>query len=74
LIEYAKFWSIGDDSERADMMWLTPYDDLKAMAVAVRRFDAEIAEWCDTGRQQNPVPDEVFIFDITTVPLKVKER
>jgi hypothetical protein len=64
LIDYAKFWSIGDDVERADMMWLTPHEDLKGMALAVRPLDAEIWEWCEKGRRQTPVPDEIVVFDM----------
>ena len=64
LVDYAKFWSIGDDVERADMMWLTPYEDLKAMALAVRQLYAEIGEWCEKGRQQIPIPDEIVVFDM----------
>ena len=64
LIPLARHWSIGDDVERADMMWLTPYEELKAMVLAVRPFRDEIWNWCSSHHADVPVPDEVTVFDM----------
>ncbi len=64
LVPLAKHWSIGDDLERADMMWLTPYEDLKAMVLAVWPFRDEIWNWCSSHYQDVPVPHEVVLFDM----------
>lgn len=64
LITFAKHWSIGDDVERADVMWLTPYEELKAFVLAVRPFRNEIWEWCSRHHAEIPVPDEVILFDM----------
>jgi hypothetical protein len=66
LIPLAKYWSIGDDVERADMMWLTPYADLKAMVLAVLPFADVIGKWCSSHHADIPVPDEVVVFDMLT--------
>jgi hypothetical protein len=64
LIPLAKHWSIGDDVERADMMWLTPYEELKALVLAVRPFRDDIWNWCSPHHTDAPVPDEVTLFDM----------
>jgi hypothetical protein len=64
LIPLAKYWSIGDDSERADMMWLTPYEELKAMVLAVRPMWDEIRNWSFAHYDNDSVTDEVVIFDM----------
>jgi hypothetical protein len=64
LIPLAKHWSIGDDVERADMMWLTPYDELKALVLAFRPLQDEIEDWCSSHHADVPVPDEVVLFDM----------
>src|SRR5437016_2460173 len=64
LIPLAKHWSIGDDVERADMMWLTPYEELRAMVLEVRPFRDEIWDWCSSHHADIPVPDEVVVFDM----------
>jgi hypothetical protein len=63
LIPLAKHWSIGDDVERANMMWLTPYEELKAMVFAVGPFRDDIWKWCSSHHKDTPVPDEVIVFD-----------
>ena len=64
LIPLAQHWSIGDDVERADMMWLTPYEELKAMVLAVSPLSDQIWHWCSSHHTDIPVPDEVVIFDM----------
>jgi hypothetical protein len=64
LIEFAKYWSVGDDAERADLMWLTPYCELKAFAAAVWPLIPEINAWCAQHRDDVQVADEVILFDI----------
>ena len=64
LVELAKYWSIGDDVERADMMWLTPRQELKALVSAVRPYCDEIWHWCSSHHSDIPVPDEVVVFDM----------
>jgi hypothetical protein len=64
LIPLAEYWSVGDDSERADLMWLTKPEDLKAMVLTVRPFRDEIWNWCSSHHKDIPVPDEVTLFDM----------
>jgi hypothetical protein len=63
LIPLAKHWSIGDDVELANMMWLTPHEELEALVLAVRPFRDDICEWCSSHHGDRPVPDEVVVFD-----------
>src|SRR5690349_566983 len=57
LLPLAKHWSIGDDVERADMMWLTPYEELKALVLAVRPLRDDIRNWCSSHHADVPMPD-----------------
>lgn len=64
LIPLARHWSVGDDSERGDLMLLTPAEELKALVVAVRPYQDEIRQWCSAHHADVPVPDEVVLFDM----------
>lgn len=64
LVDYARFWSVGDDSERADLMWLTPHDELKAFVNAAWPLMHRMRNWCDEYRSVVPVPDEVVLFQM----------
>ncbi len=66
LIPLAQYWSIGDDTERADVMWLTPYEELKTLVLTVRPFQDEIWNWCSSHYADVPVPDEVALFSMLT--------
>jgi len=63
-IPLAKHWSIGDDVERADMMWLTPYEELRELVLAVWPLRDEIWNWCSRHHADFPVPHEVTLFDM----------
>lgn len=64
LVPLAKYWSIGDDVERADMMWLTRYEELKELVLAVRPFADEISIWCCTYHADVAVANEVILFQM----------
>ena len=66
LIPLAKHWSIGDDIERSDMMWLTPREELEALVLAVRPFSELIGKWCMTHHSDDTVSDEVVLFVMLT--------
>jgi hypothetical protein len=61
LIEYAKHWAIEDETERGDLMWLTPTEELRAFVNAVWPLRDEIKFWCLLHRDS--VPEEVYLFD-----------
>lgn len=46
------------------MMWLTPYEELKAFVLAVRPLRDEMCEWCSRHHEDIPLPDEVVLFDM----------
>jgi hypothetical protein len=62
LVEYARFWSVGDDTERSDLMWLTPHEELKAFVEAAWPLMQRIHEWCERYISAVPVSDEVTVF------------
>ena len=64
LIPYALHWCIGDDVERSDLMWLTPYEELKAFVLAVNPWYEEINAWRSNHRNDVPIPDEIVVFDM----------
>lgn len=64
LTSLAKYWSVCDDVERANLMWLTSHEELKALVTAVLRLQERIRQWCSSHRADVPVPDEVVIFDM----------
>jgi DUF1365 family protein len=66
-------WSIGDDVERADVMRLTPTDELKALVRAVRPLQDELWNWCSSHYDDTPVPDEVTLFSMLSEAAAVAE-
>lgn len=64
LVSLAKYWSVGDDVERINLMCHTPFDELRSLTVAVRPLRDEIWQWCSSHHGDIPVPDEVVIFDM----------
>ena len=64
LVDFARFWSVMDDSERADLMWLTPPEELQAFVNAAWPLMSEINTWCDEHSETVPVPDEVVLFQL----------
>lgn len=64
LLPLARHWAVGDDRERANLMWLTDTEELRRFVDAVwTQFEA-IDAWCGSRRGLVPVPDEVVLFDM----------
>lgn len=65
LIPFARYWSIGDDVDRVNLMKRTSRARKKALVDAVRPLWAELSEWCDESHGfATPVPEEVVIFEM----------
>jgi hypothetical protein len=64
LLSLAKYWAIGDDEERLNLMLLAPAEDLRAFAQAVAPLREEIWAWCRAHDSDIPVPDEVVMYDM----------
>jgi len=64
LVPLAKYWSIGDDVDRARLMAKTSLAKKKALVDAVRPLWSELSEWCEGSHGfATPVPDEVVVFE-----------
>ena len=66
LIPYAKYWCIGDDIERGNLMWLTPPEELSEFVAAVWPLCSEINDWCRCHYGEVPIPNEVVVFGMMT--------
>lgn len=58
LIPYAKYWSIGDGVDRAEMMAKTSLAQKKEMVDAVWPYWNELSAWCEKAHGfGTPMPD-----------------
>ena len=65
LIQFAKYWSIGDDPKRSEVSKNTGFADKKAMVDAVLPRVDRINSWCQQAHtRQRPIPNEVCLFEM----------
>jgi hypothetical protein len=73
LIPYAKYWSIGDDVERGELMARTSLARKKELVDAVLPQWDELHAWCDAWHDAHPVPqpvpDEIALFEMLFEPV-----
>ena len=64
LVEYAKYWAIGDDVERSRLMGLTLEKELQTFVDAAWPLRDEIDAWCRSHDDLRLIPDEAVLFDM----------
>lgn len=62
-VEIGRRWAIGDDPARSRAIRTALAAERQALLDVVEPLWDEIERWCDTRRDQTPVPDEVVLFD-----------
>jgi hypothetical protein len=63
-LELGRRWAIGDDVQRSRATRRSSEDERRAILERLAPVWDEIERWCETRREQTPVPDEVVVFDL----------